>query len=85
MVGPEFNFVTRLPFNANAQWPALSRAWNQTFSVIDHESIVHHNYAYGVWGSGFHDEHTKHLVSAVQHVAGRNARITLDILPPGGI
>jgi len=52
---PSFYFLTTDPRNNGKNWPALSRAWNQTFAITDHESIVRGSS--DIWGSkGLSDE-----------------------------
>jgi hypothetical protein len=53
-IGPSFYFLTKDP-RPERNWPALSRAWNATYAVVDDNSVT--NAGSDIWGSqGLGDE-----------------------------
>lgn len=59
VVEPSFYFTATDPRTTiKMSYPSLSRAWNETFAITDHESITLHKS--DIWGSeGFNDEYIK--------------------------
>lgn len=48
-IGPSFHFLTTDPRKLGRGWPALSRAWNETYAVTDDEAVTRNSC--DIWGS----------------------------------
>ena len=73
IIEPSFYFKTTDPRPSGKNWPALSRAWNETFAVIDDDSVTSHDV--DIWGSqGLGDEIIRQA---------ENGGSPIRTLPPG--
>jgi hypothetical protein len=78
IVEPSFYFQTTDPRPNGKNWPALSRAWNDTYAVIDSESVI--NAESDIWGSsGLEDP----IIRQAMDADSENDDTPIRILPPG--